>query len=520
MRVFGRFLALPVILGLVVLISALACEKEKTQDPGENPTATPTATIETTPTEAPPEEIAPQVSAAVSLEEGLTIFRMSHDGASNFAIFLLNQETGEQLDLLVNVIGSFDGAKAVGIEVAGNYVLDISADGNWTVTAEQPRPSSAPSAPQSFSGQGQSVSPAFTLEEGLATFRMTHDGTSNFAIFLLDANGQQVELSRNYPLDVGETPHYYSLRRRRRKVTVCIAALCTWGGQIMVVGASDRMLTAEDIEFEPPRSKISYMSPFIVALTAGDSSAQTSICTNTRQEVNKLTAPPVAKVADIYARQFAAYRAIQAAQTFLAPLGGLTLETFITHQRDMAPELVSRVTKLLMQEELEAQGIITGIDATGAHLYVVRDPGHSVCNDGVGFAAIGIGQWHAESQFMFASYTSEWSFERSLLLTYQAKKRAEVAPGVGKETDMFFIGPGATTPYTIVNPDLLKELDTIYNDVRGKEIKAGEEGYRRLEKYVQDIIKKITQAAEEEQQRKTDNEAGVRASATEGEPKD
>ena len=42
------------------------------------------------------------------------------------------------LDLLVSETGSFDGSKAVGIEESGGHILDISADGNWTVSTMHP----------------------------------------------------------------------------------------------------------------------------------------------------------------------------------------------------------------------------------------------------------------------------------------------------------------------------------------------------------------------------------------------
>lgn len=122
---------------------------------------------------------------------------MTHDGGSNFAIVLMNDQ-GEQIELLVNEIGGFNGAKAVGIEQAGTYILDITADGNWTVLIEQPMaPPSAPAPPQTFTGRGQQVSPMFILDSGLAIFRMTHDGNSNFAILLLDDKGDWIELLVN-----------------------------------------------------------------------------------------------------------------------------------------------------------------------------------------------------------------------------------------------------------------------------------------------------------------------------------
>lgn len=137
-----------------------------------------------------------QATEKFSLESGLAIFRMSHSGQSNFAITLLDSN-GEIVELLVNEIGSFDGAKAVGIRTKGEHLLDISADGKWSVKIEQPRPLTAPSIPKSFTGKSQQASELFSMGKGLATFKMTHDGSSNFAILLLDNKGRTVELLVN-----------------------------------------------------------------------------------------------------------------------------------------------------------------------------------------------------------------------------------------------------------------------------------------------------------------------------------
>ncbi len=171
--------------------------------PGEPPQPTPPPT----PTPAPePQSFqgrGQQVSPKFTLDSGVAIFHMTHDGSSNFAIRLLDHE-GQLVELLVNEIGPFDGSKAVGVKKGaifgakpGIHILDIAADGNWTVVIEQPRPTDAPKAPQTFTGQGQGVSPFFSLESGLVTFHMTHDGSSNFAICLLDHEGQLVELLVN-----------------------------------------------------------------------------------------------------------------------------------------------------------------------------------------------------------------------------------------------------------------------------------------------------------------------------------
>jgi len=71
-----------------------------------------------------------------NLNRGQVIFRMTHNGSRNFSIWLLDSRGGK-IELLVNEIGAFNGSRPVQIEVAGSYILDISADGRWTVKVEQ-----------------------------------------------------------------------------------------------------------------------------------------------------------------------------------------------------------------------------------------------------------------------------------------------------------------------------------------------------------------------------------------------
>lgn len=137
-----------------------------------------------------------QASQKFSLENGLSVFKMTHTGTSNFAVVLMDSD-GQRVELLVNEIGKFDGAKAVGIAKKGEYILDVSADGKWTITIEQPRPVTAEPTPKTFTGTGQQVSPFIKLEKGLATFKLRHTGKSNFAVVLMDKSGNREELLVN-----------------------------------------------------------------------------------------------------------------------------------------------------------------------------------------------------------------------------------------------------------------------------------------------------------------------------------
>lgn len=137
-----------------------------------------------------------EATSKFNLEKGISIFEMKHDGTSNFAIVLYGAN-GEYIDLLVNTIGQFDGSKLSSIDTKGEYLLDVSADGNWEVEIKQPRPSIGKQVPLTLSGTGQKASEIFYLNTGMARFEMKHDGTSNFAIVLYSADGKYIDLLVN-----------------------------------------------------------------------------------------------------------------------------------------------------------------------------------------------------------------------------------------------------------------------------------------------------------------------------------
>ena len=99
---------------------------------------------------------------------------------------------GENTHTSRGKISSFNGSKAEGINNAGAYILDIQADGKWTVTIQQPRPTTAPNT-TNFHGKGQAATQLFSMQSGLKTIKMTHDGTSNFIVHILDSNGNVVD---------------------------------------------------------------------------------------------------------------------------------------------------------------------------------------------------------------------------------------------------------------------------------------------------------------------------------------
>ena len=273
-------------------------------------------------------------------------------------------------------------------------------------------------------------------------------------------------------------------------MTVCIAALC---GN-MVVGASDRMKTAGDVEFEPPTTKILQLTNSIAVLVAGDLTFQAEILRNIQTLVNKsIAAEPlkwlsVKDIADYYVNFRNEEKLKRAESMILAPLG-LDRNTFINRQKEMSESFISQITKELINFDVPTIGaIFAGVDNVGAHIYLVND-GNVNCCDGIGFCAIGIGAGHANLEFMLAGHAWNAPLPDTLLLTYLAKKRAEVAPGVGKNaTDMFIIGPELGS-FHVLGEHVLSKLEEIYNEHKNEEQKIVVRARTEVNRYVDEIAK-------------------------------
>jgi 20S proteasome alpha/beta subunit len=266
-------------------------------------------------------------------------------------------------------------------------------------------------------------------------------------------------------------------------VTICAAAICKLEEQEVILAISDRMITSGDIEFEGTQTKIFQFRPWVFALGAGDHAVHSAISFETEQGITsgQYVEPTVRNVARLYAQNFAALRREQAEQKFLIPLG-LDCTTFVSKQKSIRPELVLRLADGLLEENLDITTLILGVDPTGPHMYVVGDPGTVTCLDGAGFAAIGSGGRQARSSFMFAGYTRQWPFDRALLQLYQAKRQAEVAPGVGRATDILCLGCGEWVLRINEqdNQPLMRFLDESYRETNDKSRVCAEQIIQRM----------------------------------------
>jgi len=288
---------------------------------------------------------------------------------------------------------------------------------------------------------------------------------------------------------------------RRKALTVCIAAIATGLFRIgdkdeeypIIIGISDRMVTVGDImEVERTQSKINRITPFIVTLTAGDDTIQAAILNRTESHFYKeLAANPrffsVEEVANLYSQNLISYIQHSIERSVLEP-SGLNWNKYYKLKYDKTPKwFEDKIIEVFGDYPFDTETIIAGVDESGAHIFLIDKNGQVIWRDRAGFATIGIGSWHAESQFLFEKHSPSKSYPDTIFLTYVAKQRAEVAPGVGKDTDLCVISLKGS--YVELSEELIA-----FNKVYENLIKKGEKESTKLKMEIIDTLEKTQEA--------------------------
>ena len=199
------------------------------------------------------------------------------------------------------------------------------------------------------------------------------------------------------------------------------------------------MLTSGDIEFQAQQSKVCGLTKSVAVLTAGDVDPHTYAIANTIQNFISSTNPEVKQVANFYSVHLNQFRRQFAAAQSFGSLG-LSLESFMEQQKTLLPSIASELHLKFQSNWKYSEAIVCGTDSFGSHVYAIDNMGAVTSKDSVGFASIGTGARHAQSQFMFARHSQNNQLVDTLFLVYRSKKFSEAAPGVGPDTDLFFVG--------------------------------------------------------------------------------
>jgi len=220
------------------------------------------------------------------------------------------------------------------------------------------------------------------------------------------------------------------------------------------------MLTIEDlIEFEHPSDKIEKLSTTCCAVSAGSALPIVEIFQNTRLNLKNRRSVMIKGIAEEVKLNYIRQRTKKLEELYILPRQLKSIENFYSVIESLPLEIALHIDEYIEKYDFELDILIGGVDEYGPHIYLIGDPGTIDCYNSIGYQAIGVGDLHAILSFISYNYCSEMDLKSSLYIIYEAKKISEKAPGVGKETDMYYIDNKSLTK---ISDDTIIYLEEIY----------------------------------------------------------
>jgi 20S proteasome alpha/beta subunit len=227
-----------------------------------------------------------------------------------------------------------------------------------------------------------------------------------------------------------------------RHMTVCIGALCDDGKAIVV--ASDRMMTYSapmNLQVEMPVKKIVAIGQSVAILFSGGVADGEDVISKARAKIcgsNKT----IHEIADATAASYQEIKRRKVEDTILRPLIGIDFNSWASLlAQSAASQSLAQILGMISQHNLQLELLVAGFDDSGGHLFGVFHPGISMPMDTIGCGAIGSGGLHANVRLSLGGQIRGLSMADTLFNVYEAKAAAEVAPGVGKLTDIAIVSP-------------------------------------------------------------------------------
>jgi len=234
-------------------------------------------------------------------------------------------------------------------------------------------------------------------------------------------------------------------------MTVCLAAMNKKHN--IVAFGSDRMVTSSypPIEFEHKIPKIIEINEYCVVLSAGDALRCKALCDDARAELSGKRAS-IKQIANTINRFYQQNRLKAIEDTFLLSRG-LTHEKFIKDGGKILPvQIYQMIDQIMATFNFSLDLVVAGLDGQGPTIYGIRNPGVIDCYDSIGFHTIGNGSMHGMLSLV-DTYDPNSGKAEMLYSVLRAKKVAEVAPGVGKNTDLGMISSEEKIKYFDENTD-------------------------------------------------------------------
>ncbi len=169
--------------GLIALFAG--CTTAPLEHPSITPVGTPIPVVTGTPV-----MVGFQGSSTMSLQTdldaGVYVVRLENIGKGSFLVEIENDQFYQEV---IRSEGDVNATQAIGIPVAGLYLMNVTSDGTWYITIARPEENDPSAPPLTLSGTGYGASGNITLASGNTSFSMENNGTGPFAVFLYNETG-------------------------------------------------------------------------------------------------------------------------------------------------------------------------------------------------------------------------------------------------------------------------------------------------------------------------------------------
>jgi hypothetical protein len=247
-------------------------------------------------------------------------------------------------------------------------------------------------------------------------------------------------------------------RDRRPVLTQLVAAIADNGKA--VIGVSDRMVSTGDMTlgFESPNRKAVEISKKCAVLLAG-TVHEPDLIRDARDGARGKDR--IREIADVFAGLHHDLRDKRIENEVLRARAGLkTFAEYHQKQQMLHESVVLDLNERIRKYDLGLEVLLLGLDDQ-AHILHVTSPGRWRSHDNLGYCTIGMGDRHADNVFAWYRYSSATPRKEALYIAFEAKKKAEMAGGVGQITDAIIIDDMGTHEVTAKT---LQTLLEVYND--------------------------------------------------------
>lgn len=228
-------------------------------------------------------------------------------------------------------------------------------------------------------------------------------------------------------------------------MTVGIGAICEDGKSAVV--AADKMVTfgaPMSLQTEPPTlKKIIQLTERSLLVFSGNTADGEEIVNGARPAFAANPNLSVSQQAEAVKNSYASHKQRRVEENILRPHLGTNFAGFAALMAQaQTSQILQQILGLVSQHNLQTDLLVAGMDESGAHIFAITHPGQLLPLATTGFGSIGSGGVHAGVRMSLGQHTKEASLVDTLYNVYEAKRASEVAPGVGKLTDLAVLRDG------------------------------------------------------------------------------